>query len=276
MTINCLGNLINLDRPKILGILNVTPDSFFDGGTLANAKAILNRVEKMLEEGADFIDLGGYSSRPEADDISIEEEKNRVVPVIELILKSFPETCLSIDTFRSSVAQICLDKGAAMINDISASNLDVNMMPIVAKYKVPYIMMHLKGTPQTMQQLTQYENVTREVCFYFSEKIAQARALGINDVIVDPGFGFAKTIAQNFELLNCLEILNQLDVPILAGISRKSMIYKTLGSTPEKSLNGTSALNMIALQKGVKFLRVHDVAEAKECILLHEALMASE
>ena len=272
MIINCHGNLINLDEPKILGILNLTPDSFYDGGKLKNEQDIVTKVEKMLFDGADFIDLGGYSSRPGAVDISEEEEINRVAPIVTLLKNKFPSILISIDTFRSNVAKVCLDNGAAIINDISAGNLDKNMLKTVAKYKVPYIMMHMKGTPQSMKSLTGYKNITQEVIFYFSKKIAQARALGINDIIIDAGFGFAKNTEQNFELLNNLELLNALDVPTLTGISRKSMIYKTLNSSVTEALNGTSALHMIALQKGTKILRVHDVKEAKECILLHQAL----
>jgi len=276
MTINCTGKLIDFKRPKVLGILNITPDSFFDGGMLKNEQSVIEKTQQMLSEGADFIDVGGYSSRPGAKDISVQEEINRVVPVVKTLKKEFPEVLLSVDTFRSDVAKACLNDGAAMINDISAGGLDVQMMPTVAEFRVPYIMMHMKGTPQTMKSLASYDNITTEVCFYFSEKIAQARALGINDVVVDAGFGFAKTTAHNFELLQQLHILKQLEVPVLTGISRKSMIYKTLGSTAQEALNGTSALHMVALQKGSHILRVHDVKEAKECILLHEALKIDE
>ncbi len=272
MTINCLGDLIDLSIPKILGIVNLTPDSFYDGGSLKNEASLVTKIEKMLQDGADFIDLGGYSSRPGAKDISVDEEMDRVLPVVKLLTKEFSGIRLSIDTFRSSVAKACLDQGAALINDISAGNLDAEMLKTIAAYQVPYIMMHMKGSPQNMQSLASYKNITQEVCFYFSEKIAEARALGIHDVIVDPGFGFAKTIDHNFELLNNFEILQQLDVPILAGISRKSMIYKTLNTTADQALNGTTALHMIALQKGANILRVHDVKEAKECVVLFEQL----
>ncbi|WP_010181573.1 dihydropteroate synthase [Aquimarina agarilytica] len=272
MTINCLGDLIDLTSPKILGIVNLTPDSFYDGGSLKNEASLLTKVEKMLQDGADFIDLGGYSSRPGATDISVNEEMNRVLPVVKLLTKEFSGIRLSIDTFRSPVAKACLDHGAALINDISAGNLDTEMLKTIATYHVPYIMMHMKGNPQNMQSLASYKNITQEVCFYFSEKIAEAHALGIHDVIVDPGFGFAKTLDHNFELLNNFEILEQLDTPILAGISRKSMIYKTLNTTADQALNGTTALHMIALQKGANILRAHDVKEAKECITLFEQL----
>ncbi len=276
MTINCHGKLIEFNTPKILGILNVTPDSFYDGGNLKNEKAIVEKTLQMLEEGADFIDVGGYSSRPGAKNVSVEEEKNRVVPIVKILKKEFPNILLSIDTFRSEVAKACLDVGASLINDIAASSLDVQMMQTVAQYQVPYIMMHMKGTPQTMKSLANYKNITNEVCFYFSEKIAEARALGINDIVVDAGFGFAKTVVHNFELLNQLHILQQLDVPVLTGVSRKSMIYKTLNCTAKEALNGTTALHMVALQKGSNILRVHDVKEAKQCILLHEALKTAQ
>lgn len=272
MTINCQGNLIDFNTPKILGILNITPDSFYDGGTLKNENDILKRAIKMIEEGADFIDIGGYSSRPDATDISIEKEINRVVPVIKALKKEIPAILISIDTFRSEVAHRALDAGACVVNDISAGNLDAKMMETVAKYQVPYIMMHMKGTPQTMKQLCTYENISKEINYYFSEKIAQARALGINDIIADPGFGFAKNQDQNFELLNNFELLQFLEIPLLAGISRKSMIYKTLNISAQEALNGTTALHMIALQKGASILRVHDVKPAKECIQLFEKL----
>jgi len=275
MTINCHGNLIDLSEPKILGILNLTPDSFYDGGTLKNEIDIISKTEKMLADGSDFIDLGGYSSRPGAKDISVTEEINRVAPIVKLLKNKFPEIIISIDTFRSDVAKACLDQGAALINDISAGNLDKKMLETVAKYNVPYIMMHMKGTPQNMKSLANYENITQEVIFYFSERIAKARSLGISDIIIDAGFGFAKNIDQNFELLNNHELLKTIDTPILTGISRKSMIYNTLNTSASKALNGTSALHMIALQKGSSILRVHDVKEAKECILLHQALLKS-
>lgn len=275
MTINCKGTLVDLYTPKVMGILNITPDSFYDGGALKTDKDILTQAEKMLAEGAAFLDMGGYSSRPGAADISIDEEMSRVIPAIELVLKQFPEALISIDTFRSAVAQKAVENGAAIINDISAGKLDKHMIPTAAQLQVPYIMMHMRGTPQTMKTLTDYKNVLTEVLNYFSERIATARALGINDLIADPGFGFAKTIDQNFELLSQLELFKNLDIPLLAGLSRKSMIYKTLNTTPQQALNGTTALNTIALMKGANILRVHDVKEAKECIQLHLALKNS-
>lgn len=257
-----------------MGILNVTPNSFYDGGKYANDKALLNQAEKMLEEGATFIDIGAYSSKESAEFVSEAEEAERLVPVVQLILQHFPEALISVDTFRANVAKAALEAGACIVNDIAAGGLDKQMMQTVADFQVPYIMMHMKGNPQTMQSLAQYNNITKEVLFYFSEKIAQARSFGINDLIVDPGFGFAKTTEQNFELLANLELFDRLELPILVGVSRKSMIYKTLETTAEFALNGTTVLNTIALQKGSTILRVHDVKEAVECVKLHQSLMA--
>lgn len=274
MTINCSGALIDLTIPKVMGILNVTPNSFYDGGKYANEKAWLNQTEKMLSEGATFIDIGAYSSGHSAEFVSEADEIARLVPVVQLILQHFPEALISVDTFRAKVAKAALEAGACIVNDIAAGSLDEQMMPTVAEFQVPYIMMHMKGNPQTMQSLAQYKNITKEVLFYFSEKIAQARSFGINDLIVDPGFGFAKTTEQNFELLANLELFDRLELPILVGVSRKSMIYKTLETKAEFALNGTSVLNTIALQKGSNILRVHDVKEAIECVKLHQSLMA--
>lgn len=268
MTINCKGNLIDLRTPKVMGILNITPDSFYEGSRKNSPEAILNLAEKMLEQGATFLDIGGYSSRPGANEISVSEEKKRVIPTIELILKAFPDALISVDTFRSEVATESIEAGAAMVNDISAGNLDEKMMPVIAQYQVPYIMMHMRGTPKTMKDLNQYEDVTGDLLYYFSEKINAARDLGINDLIIDPGFGFSKNIAQNFEVLSKLELFQNLGSPVLAGLSRKSSIYKTLGCTPEEALNGTTVLNTIALTKGANILRVHDVKEAMETVKL--------
>jgi len=270
MTINCKGNLIDCNIPKVMGILNVTPNSFFDGGKYSDAEAILLQVEKMLQEGAAFIDVGGYSSKPNAEFVSEQEELNRILPIVQLILNRFPETLLSIDTFRSSVAKACLENGAAMINDISAGKLDDKMLETIANFQVPYCMMHLRGTPETMQTLTNYDAIVKEMLFYFSERLAAARALGINDLILDPGFGFAKTTEQNFEVLQKLELFKTFELPILVGFSRKSMIYKTLNSNALEALNGTTVLNTLALSKGAKILRVHDVKEAVECVKLFE------
>lgn len=268
MLINCLGNLIDLSSPKVMGILNLTPDSFFDGGKYQQETEILKRVEVMLTEGADFVDIGAYSSKPNAEFVSEEEELNRLLPILKSVLKEFPNTIISVDTFRSEIAKVSIKNGAAMINDISAGSLDEKMMETVAKFQVPYIMMHMKGTPQTMMNLTKYDDIVKEMLFYFSEKIAQARSFGINDLIIDPGFGFAKTVEQNYEVMQKLQLIQMTELPILAGVSRKSMIYKPLESTPEKALNGTTALNMIALTKGAAILRVHDVKEAVECVKL--------
>lgn len=267
-TINCKGTLIDLSLPKVMGIINTTPDSFYDGGKTTNLKEILSQAEKMLLEGATFLDIGGYSSRPGADEVSENEELSRVIPAIEEILKQFPEAILSIDTFRSAIAKKAVISGAAIVNDISGGAIDGDMFNTVSTLKVPYILMHMRGTPQNMITKTDYKNVTHEVIKYFSERIAKARAAGINDIIIDPGFGFAKTREQSFELLSNLELLSHFDAPILAGISRKSMIYKTLATTPNKALNGTTTLNTVALQKGASILRVHDVKEAIECIKL--------
>lgn len=274
MTINCKGQLIDLSSPKVMGILNVTPDSFYDGGLYKDDSKILNQVEKMLSEGATFIDVGAYSSRPNAGYVSEDEELKRILPIINLILKKFPETLLSIDTFRSKVAKQCIEVGACLINDISAGKLDNNMLQTVANLNVPYVMMHMKGNPQNMQQQIEYDNLTKDILFYFSERIEAAKNLGIVDIIIDPGFGFSKTLEQNFELLKQLELFKMIDKPLLSGVSRKSMIYKTLETSAQEALNGTSVLNTISLQKGASILRVHDVKEAIECIKLIVSLNA--
>ncbi len=266
MTINCRGRLIDLNTPKVMGILNCTPDSFYDGGRNNSMAKLLLQAGKMLADGADFIDVGAYSSKPNAEFVSEQEEILRIVPVVQAVLKEFPDTILSIDTFRAGVAKACLDNGAAIINDISAGLLDTKMMEIVGSYKAPYIMMHMRGTPQTMVKLTQYTDIVKEMLFYFSERIAEARIHSINDIIIDPGFGFAKTPAQNYEIMQKLELFDSTGLPLLAGVSRKSMIYKLLGNTADDALNGTTVLNTIALTKGAKILRVHDVKEAVETV----------
>tara|TARA_B100000929_G_scaffold286959_1_gene272892 strand:+ start:666 stop:1490 length:825 start_codon:yes stop_codon:yes gene_type:complete len=273
MFINCKGKLIDLAQPKVMGIINITPDSFYSGSRSTSEKEILSTAEKMLSEGADFLDLGAYSSRPGADDITIVDELNRMLPSIEIILNKFPEAILSIDTFRAEVAEKSIIAGAAMINDISAGKLDDKMLPIIAKYQAPYIMMHMKGNPQTMKTLNQYEDLTADVLFYFSERINAAREAGINDLIIDPGFGFAKDIDQNFELLSRLELFQNLELPLLIGVSRKSMIWKKLKISADEALNGTTVLNTTALLKGANILRVHDVKEAVECIKLTRELI---
>lgn len=275
MTINCKGNLIDLTAPKVMGILNITPDSFYDGGKYKDEKSILTQVEKMLGEGATFIDVGATSSRPGADPISKSNELNRIVPIVHLLLEKFPDIRISIDTFRAEVAQECLEAGAALINDISAGTLDKNMLRTIANYNVPFIMMHMKGNPSTMQEQTHYKNLLGDILYYFSERLATARSLGINDIIIDPGFGFAKTLEQNYEILQKLAMFKCLDLPILVGLSRKSMIYKTLKTNADMALNGTTALHMIALSKGTHILRTHDVKEAMECIKLHNQLTKS-
>ncbi|WP_289063262.1 dihydropteroate synthase [uncultured Zobellia sp.] len=273
MTLNCKGRLIQLSTPKVMGILNCTPDSFYDGGKYRDNDSILKQTEKMLNDGATFIDVGGYSSRPGAEHVTEEEELKRMLPLTELLLKHFPDIILSIDTFRSKVAAACLDAGAAMINDISAGKLDDQMLPTVAKHRVPYIMMHMKGTPQTMQQQTTYNDLLVDIISYFSERINAAKALGIVDIVIDPGFGFAKTLKQNYEVLQKLGLFKNLEHPLLIGLSRKSMIYKVLKTDAKNALNGTTALNMAAIMNGANILRVHDVKEAYECVKLAEELM---
>lgn len=273
-TLNCHGNLIALDTPKIMGIINTTPDSFYDGGKTFLEKDILKQAEKMLADGATFLDIGGYSTRPNAEEISEKEESQRVVKAINAILKRFPDCLISIDTFRSNIATNAVEAGAIMINDVSGGTLDQEMFKKVSNLKVPYVLMHMRGTPKTMSKMTHYENVTLDVMKDLSQKIARARAEGIDDIIIDPGFGFAKTRAQNFELLNNLQLFHNLDVPILVGISRKSFIYRTLEVDVSDALNGTSSLNTIALLKKVNILRVHDVKEAMECVKLVENLNA--
>lgn len=275
MTINCKGSLIDLTTPRVMGILNLTPDSFYDGGKYKNTSDVLLQAEKMITEGATFIDVGAYSSRPGATHISEDEELHRITPIVALLLKNFPEVLFSIDTFRSKVAAKCLEIGASIINDISAGKLDEAMLDIVFKHQVPYIMMHMKGTPQNMKEMTTYNDVLKEILHYFSERVNAARAKKINDIILDPGFGFAKNTAQNFRLLENLNLFKTFELPILAGVSRKSMIYKTLKTTPENALNGSTALHMIALERGATILRVHDVKEAIECIQLFNELKAT-
>ena len=275
MTINCNGKLIDLTTPKVMGILNLTPDSFYDGGKYGDIDAAISQVEVMLSDGARFIDVGAYSSRPGATDISVEEEERRLIPVVRQLVTTFPEIVISVDTFRASVAKKAIEAGAAIVNDISAGMLDDDMMAVVGALQVPYIMMHMRGTPQTMKQLTTYDNFLKEVMYYFSERVAVAKSHKINDLVIDPGFGFAKTTAQSFELLNNLDLLKAFEVPVLAGVSRKSMVYKTLDVTANNALNGTTVLNTIAVTKGARILRVHDVKEAMEVISLSNALTSN-
>ena len=275
MNINIRGRLFDLSKPKVMGILNLTPDSFYDGGVHNEINKIEDHVNKMVNDGMDILDIGGYSSKPGAKNISVDEELSRVIPILKHIRKIFPELVISIDTFRSKIASASLNEGADIINDISGGTLDKNMMSVVAKNNCPYILMHMQGNPQNMQNDPSYENVTLEIIQYLAQRIKIAHDNNVVDLIVDPGFGFGKTLEHNFEILNNLEKFNVLDTPILAGFSRKSMIYKTLKTSSEKALNGTSSLNTIALTKGAKILRVHDVKEAKECIILHEKTISS-
>lgn len=275
MTINCKGKILNFDSPIVMGILNITPDSFYDGNTLFSDKDMLLRAEKMLKDGASIIDIGGYSSRPGAKEISTEEEINRIVNPIKLITKEFPESIISIDTFRGKVAQEAIHCGASIINDISAGDDDATMFDVVKQNQVPYIIMHKQGTPKNMQDSPQYKDVVGDVFKYLINKVNELNKMGINDIIIDPGFGFGKTISHNFELLNNLKNFELLNVPVLVGLSRKSMIYKPLNSSPNEALNGTTALNMAALQNGANILRVHDVKEAMECVKLLKLLKAN-
>jgi len=255
-----------------MGILNLTEDSFYDGGKNNSLNKALKHTEKMLSEGAFFIDIGVASSKPGSPLIKVDEEKKRLLPYLNALIREFPTTHFSIDTYHSEVAQISLDLGVSMINDISGGQLDSKMFAVVGAHKLPYVMMHMKGTPETMQQKTEYKDVVQEITYFFSEQIKKARAAGIHDIVVDPGFGFGKSSAQNFTLLQHLNHFESLKCPIIVGVSRKSMIYKTLGSTPEEALNGTTALHAWALERGARILRVHDVKPAKECIELWETL----
>lgn len=271
-SINCKGKLIDLSIPKIMGILNITPDSFYDGGKYKDTNSIIKQVKKMLDEGATFIDVGAYSSRPGATHITEEEEINRIVPIVELLIQEFPNILISVDTFRANVAKECINKGACIINDISGGNADSDMFKTIADLRVPYIMMHMQGTPQNMQNNPTYNNVTQEIILDFAKKTHELKNLGCHDLIIDVGFGFGKTIDHNYELLNNLELFQELDCPILTGVSRKSMLYRILKSTPEHALNATTVANTIALQKGSSILRVHDVKEAVQAVEIIEFL----
>ena len=270
-TLNCKGRLLVIDKPLVMGIINATPDSFFGGSRFNGIDEIVTEAEKMLNDDADIIDIGGQSTRPGSELITADEEIKRVVPAIKAIANKFPSAFISIDTFYSKVAIAAVDAGAAIINDISAGSMDNKMIDTVAELKVPYVLMHMKGTPQTMQQNAVYENVTREVLDFFIAKTQELKKAGIIDIIIDPGFGFAKTIDQNFELLKDISVFKMLDKAIMLGISRKSTIYKTLGVSADDALNGTSVLNTIGLMNGASILRVHDVKEAKEAVKLYSA-----
>jgi dihydropteroate synthase len=271
LTINCNGKILNLNSAVVMGIINITPDSFFEGHLNKKESEILLMAERMIENGASILDVGGQSTKPGSKRISAEQELSRVIPALESIRKNFPDIIFSIDTYYSKVAVHAIDSGADMVNDISAGSLDEEMIPTVGKLKVPYVCMHMQGTPETMQQNPIYDNITLEVVQFFSKKIDSCRNAGINDIIIDPGFGFGKTLEHNFTLLHEMKSLQILDCPVLAGISRKGMIYKTLSTTPEKALNGTTVANTLALINGAKILRVHDVKEAKDAITIFNA-----
>ncbi len=271
-TLRIKGKLVRLEKPLIMGILNVNPDSFYDGGRYNSVDQAVNRAEQMLAEGVDILDIGGMSSRPGAEIISVDTELSRVLPALEAIFKRFPDIIVSIDTIHAEVARQSVQVGAAIVNDISAGRLDEAMIETVASLKVPYIMMHMRGTPQTMKSLCHYEDLIREMIDYFQKRMELCKQAGINDLIIDPGFGFSKTISQNFFLLSKLQELKLLDLPMLAGLSRKSMIWKSLNISSQEALNGSTALHMYALRQGVGILRVHDVAEAKQVIALQQLL----
>lgn len=266
LTLNCKGKLITLNKPAVMGIVNATPDSFFENSRANSLVALAKQVESMLRDGATFIDIGGYSTRPGASDVSVDEELKRVVPAIEYLVKTFPDVLISVDTFRAKVALQAIEAGASLVNDISSGDDDEKMMETVAKLNVPYIMMHKRGTPQTMQQFANYENVTAEVLSYFKQKISDAKQLGITDLVLDPGFGFAKSLQHNYQLLNELDAFKLTGLPILIGVSRKKMIQAITHTNAAEALNGTSVVNTIALLKGAHILRVHDVKEAVECV----------
>jgi dihydropteroate synthase len=269
-TLNAGGKLIDLSTPKVMGIINITPDSFYAGSRKQDIDEVLQQAEKMLAEGAAFLDIGAYSTRPGAADVSVQEEADRLLPVIEALVTTFPDAILSIDTFRASIAEAAIKAGAHIINDISGGQLDEAMFATIARLQVPYILMHTKGTPQNMNQLANYEDVFNEVFYYFTDKYYQLKQLGVKDVIIDPGFGFAKKAEHSYALMKRLDEFDLLGLPVLVGISRKNMIYKTLGITADEALNGTTVLNTIALTKGANILRVHDVKEAVEAVKVWE------
>ena len=271
-TLNCKGRLLIIDKPMVMGIINATPDSFYEGSRFNEVKGIVAQAEKMLDDGADIIDIGGQSTRPGSELISAEQELERVIPSIKAIVEKFPNSFISIDTFYAKVAKAAVNAGASIVNDISAGSMDDKMIGTIAALKIPYILTHMKGTPQTMQQNAVYENVTRDVLDFFIAKTNELKKAGIIDIIIDPGFGFAKTIDHNFELLKNLSVFSMLDRPILIGVSRKSTIYKTLGVNANDALNGTTVLNTVGLMNGASILRVHDVKEAKEAVTLFSAM----
>ena len=275
--INVNGRLMDLSEPQVMGILNVTPDSFYAGSRMETEKDIINRLHQITSEGASILDIGAYSSRPDAEHISAEEEMKRLRAGLDLVRKHQPEAVVSVDTFRADVAKMCVEEfGAAMINDISAGQLDAAMFGTIAQLGVPYIMMHMQGTPQNMQMNPHYDHLLKEVFLYFAERVQKLRDLGVKDIIIDPGFGFGKTLEHNYELMNHLDEFRLFELPLLVGISRKSMIYKLLGTTPEEALNGTTVLNTLALMKGANILRVHDVKAAKEAVTLVEKMKSCQ
>ena len=275
--INVNGKLMDLSQPQVMGILNVTPDSFYAGSRGVAERDIIERLRQMTDEGASIIDIGAYSSRPDADDVSTEEEMARLRHALNLVRQHQPDAVVSVDTFRADVARMCVEEyGVAMVNDISAGEMDDEMFPTIARLGVPYIAMHMKGTPQTMQINPQYEHFLKEIFYFFSKKVQKLRDLGVKDIIIDPGFGFGKTMEHNYQLMNHLEEFKLFGLPLLVGISRKSMIYKLLGTTPEEALNGTTVLNTIALQKGAHILRVHDVKAAVEAVKIVEKMKACQ
>lgn len=275
--INVNGRLIDLSEPQVMGILNVTPDSFYAGSRMETEKDIINRLHQITSEGASILDIGAYSSRPDAEHISAEEEMNRLRTGLDLVRKHQPEAVVSVDTFRADVAKMCVEEyGVAIINDISAGHMDPAMFETIAKLSVPYIMMHMQGTPQDMQMNPHYDHLLKEVFLYFAERVQKLRDLGVKDIIIDPGFGFGKTLEHNYELMNHLDEFQLFELPLLVGISRKSMIYKLLGTTPEEALNGTTVLNTLALMKGANILRVHDVKAAKEAVTLVEKMKSCQ
>ena len=272
-TLNCKGRLLVVEKPMVMGIINVTPDSFYSGSRYANLDEVLRKAEQMLTEGASLLDIGGQSTRPGSERISMEEEMNRVIQPVEAIIRRFPESIISIDTYYSRIARDAVNAGASLINDVSAGTLDPDMIPTAVALQVPYVLMHMKGRPETMQHDIHYNNVTMEVLDFFIKKIAELKSAGMHDIIIDPGFGFGKNISNNFELLKNLRAFSILSHPLLLGISRKSTIYRTLGVTAEESLNGTTVLHTIGLMNGASILRAHDVKEAIETIRLWEACM---
>lgn len=272
-TLNIKGELISLEEPLVMGILNVTPDSFYEGSRKQTETDIRNRIEEILQEGGRIIDLGGYSSRPDAQDVSPEEEMERLCLALRILRDEYPKAMVSVDTFRADIARRCVEEyGAAIINDISGGELDAAMFPAIADLHIPYIIMHMRGTPKTMQQHCDYQNLTADILLYFSKKIEQLHLMGVNDVIIDPGFGFSKTLEQNYELMRHLADFSLFEKPLLVGISRKSMVYKLLGGTPTESLNGTTVLNTYALLNGANILRVHDVKAAVEAVRIFKQL----